>query len=187
MKLNWLELIVFLLLAGWLTGCGGTLYRQLPPPPPDDERRVVALDPQRDEALAAERYVEARRTVLALYEAVSMERWDDAYAMLSNETRLLLDRGAGGLGEGALRDGVLTIDGATYRFDPVAIFLIAGLTRIEDTVAGEQESETNRRKEVYVFNADGDYRRVVVIREGDQWLVHMPRWRTEDLELVTTP
>jgi hypothetical protein len=172
--------IFLLLLVGGTVGCRPDLY-VLPTPPPASEWERVELDPTVEDRRAGERYVEARRAVLAFVDALSQAEWEQAYRRVSNETRLLLDAGFDGQGEASLAEGRTRRDRRLYSYDPMDLFLIQGLTRIEDSVEGEAEAETQRRHEVFVFDAEGQYRKVVLIREGDEWLIHLPRWPQERL------
>lgn len=177
---------IALCLVVFATGCRRDLY-VLPDPPPAESWERVELDPSIEQRQFGERYVEARRVVIAFADAIRGERWADAWSMLSMETRLLLDNSTGGRGEAAFEDGRIRSDGAWYAFDPVDVFLIPNLTRFEDSVAGETENETTRRHELFVFDAEEQFRRVVVIREGDQWLIHSPRWPRERLRPIPPP
>jgi hypothetical protein len=141
----------------------------------------VELDPTRDAAADEALYVEARRAVMALYERLGQARWDEAWEMLSNETRLLLDSGADGRGEEALAAGRVSIDGREYAFDAVDLFVIDGFSAMDDDAVGETQHETDRRREVFVSGSGGTVRRVVVILEGDSWRVHLPHWPMERL------
>ena len=153
--------------------CGGRIY-ELPPPPADDARRSVTLDPAEERRLDAERYTEARRTVLGLMAALEGGDWASAVALLSQETRLLLSGGSGLDPAAALDAG--RIGDESYAFDPVDLFVLRDISRFEDDWEGFEENETDRRKEIFLVTADEQVRRVIVIREGDAWVVHMPRW-----------
>lgn len=163
--------------------CGPSIY-DLPAPPSDDERRTVSLDPTERRQADGEAYVAARATTLALYQALSNEDWSTAWDLLSNETRLLLDTGSNGRGVEALAEGRIALEGNTWAFDPVEVFLLPGMVRFDDQVEGEAENETARRKEIWVADRDGNQRRVVVIREGDLWRVHVPRVPVERMQRV---
>lgn len=161
-----------------VAGCGANVY-QLPAPP--EETHSVALDPTADAAADEALYIEARRTVLGLYERLSQQRWSEAWELLSNETRLLLDEGSNQQGEAALSSGEVDLDGRRYSFDPVDLFVVSGLTAIDDEFDGETQHETDRRREVFATGEGGTVRKIVVIREGDSWRVHLPLWPTERL------
>ena len=140
----------------------------------------MALDPAEEDRRAAERFAETRRVVLELYEAFEAEAWVAAVEILSNETRILL---AGGANEGAadaLATGQVVLDGDAYRIDPVELFLLADPDGFEDTVEGEQENETSRRKEIFIVSGEVE-RRVVLIEEGGAWRVHLRRLPIERL------
>ena len=46
------------------------------------------------------------------------------------------------------------------------------LTNIKDSIEGTQEQETQRRKEIFALQPDGSARKIVVIKEGNQWVLH---------------
>lgn len=155
----------------------GAVYK-LPEPPPASEQGPVALDPSEERQRSEARYIEARRTLVALYAALDGEEWDAAVELLSHETRLLLASGGSGSDVEALAAGAVTVDGVRYAFDPVDLFLLADPEGFEDSLEDEEEAETGRRKEVFVVRGD-EHRRVVVIDEGGSWRLHMRRWPIE--------
>lgn len=163
--------------------CGPSIY-DLPQPPEEDQRRTVNLDPTARREADGAAWVDARAATLSLYQALSDEAWDDAWELLSNETRVLLDTGSDGNGVDALAEGRIELDGVMWSFDPVEVFVLPGMVRFDDDVEGEAENETERRKEIWVSDREGRQRRVVVIREGDVWRVHMPRIPIERMQRV---
>lgn len=169
----------FLLVLPFVSVACGGVY-ELPPPPPVSDRGPVALDPSEEQRLDGERYLAARRAVVALYAALDSQDWETAAGLLSNETRLLLTGGGNGRPEDALAAGTVTVDGTTYRFDPVTLFLLPDPTGFEDDIEGEEQHETARRKELFVVNVEG-YRSVVVIEEGGAWRLHLRSWPMEHL------
>lgn len=176
-----MRLICLLIFTLSVAGCGARNY-QLPPVPEASERVEAQLDPTVQELREVERFNEARRTILALYAALQAGDGAEAWEFLSNETRLLLDEWSDGQGDRALTDGRLVRDGQSYTFDPVTLFLLPDPIGFEDDREGEQQSETARRKEVFLVDAADHSRRVVVILEADQWRIHMPRI---DLDYLT--
>jgi hypothetical protein len=169
-----MRILLLLLPTIFLTACGSSAYH-LPDVPSEEARRSVSLDPTVEEEESAERFNAARRTVLALYQALGASDGEAAYELLSNETRLLLDEWSDGNGDVALQDGLLSRDGTTWSFDPVEMLLLPDPVLFEDEVDGETESETARRKEIFITAGNDDVRRVVVILEAEQWKVHMLR------------
>lgn len=169
-----MRILLLLIPAFFMAACGGSAYH-LPDAPPEDARRVVSLDPTVEEQASIDMFNAARRTVLALYQALGADDGEAAYALLSNETRLLLDEWSGGQGEVALSDGQLSRNGEQWSFDPVELLLIDDPIRFDDTMDGQSESETARRKEIFITAGNDEVRRVVVILEADQWKVHMLR------------
>ncbi len=146
----------------------------LPEAPPEDQRVSVQVDPAQEERESAARYLEARRTLVALYEAFGVDDWERAASLLSVETRLLLSAGGDGAAETALASGTLQLNGASYEFDPIDLFLMESPEAMEDSVVGEDETESSRRKVVFLVNGD-EVRRVVLVHEADEWRVHVRR------------
>ena len=170
-----------LLVCASLAACGG-IYT-LPEAPAEADRAPVNLDPAAEERESAARYTEARRSLVALYEALGGERWSDAVELLSVETRLLFSEGGDGDAAESLSSGVLSLNGDEYAFDPIDLLLMHSPETMEDSVPSETESETARRKEVFLIAAE-ETRRVVLILEADQWRVHLRRLPLERLERV---
>lgn len=173
--------ILVALLAVALGACSGVY--ELPDPPPEDERASVQIDPAAEERESAARYIDARRTLVALYEALGAESWDDAIALVSTETRLLLSDGGGGDAAETLAVGRLTVGGRTYGFEPIDLLLLRDPDGMEDSVVGESENETPRRKELFLVSAE-ETRRVVLILEADQWVVHFRRLPVDRLDRI---
>jgi hypothetical protein len=170
--------VPFALLA--VAACGPRLVA-LPDPVPPAERVAVELDPSADAALDEGRALEARRAVLAAYDAVAASDWEALWELLSHETRALLDSVGEGDGRAALAEGRLVQGGRTWTFTPMELLLASGVADIVDDTVGEPEIESARRKELDLVSAEGARRRVVVIREADQWRLHMPRIPTDRL------
>lgn len=168
-------LSVVCLVVTWtlVAGCGG---RDWYLPPPDGSAAVPVSRAQPMDAAEQARVIEARRTVLALQSAIVAQQWADAYALLSNETRMLLDSVSDGRGEEALATGRIRCGDTWCQVDPLQLFLLPDVQQIVDHVDGEEEHETARRRELFLIDRTGNHRKVVVIREGDQWLVHLPSW-----------
>lgn len=155
------------------SACGGPVYR-LPDPPAADEQRDVSLDRVEERERDSDRYNDARRAILGLYDALGNERWDEALGLVSQETRVLLSSGGSGDAEVALATGTLVLDDAEYQFDAVDLLLIPGVREIADRVEGVDDVETDRRKVVHLTDTGGHTRAVVVIYEADAWRVHVP-------------
>lgn len=163
--------IVTLILVG-LPACS-SLY-ELPDPPSPESWRRHSLSPGEDDERSNERFLEAQEAVLAFVEALNDERFEDAYELVSNETRILLDSvSSTGRGEHVLQTGEFTRNG-TFSVDVLDLFVIRDLDRIEDEHPDFQESETYRRKEVYVYDTEGTSHHLVLIREADAWHIHKP-------------
>ena len=154
-------------------GCSG-LY-ELPDPPPRDSWQRHSLSPAEDHDRSHERYLAAQDSLLAFVEALSDERFEDAYNLLSNETRILLDDlSPTGRGEHSLATGEITRGGSEYHVESLDLFVIRDLTRIEDTHDDQMEAETYRRKEIYAVGTDGTVHHIVMILEEDRWRIHKP-------------
>jgi hypothetical protein len=168
----------FFLILWWLpvllslSGCGPSLY-DLPDPPAREQWQRHSLSPGEDDGASQERFLAAQDSVLTFVEAMNARRFDDAYALLSNETRILLDDlSLSGRGEDVLETGQIRRDGADYRVDALDLFVIRDLAFIEDTHEASSESETYRRKEVYCLGEDAHVHHVVLILEEDVWRIH---------------
>lgn len=168
-----LLLCALLALTSLIEACGPGLY-DLPPPPSRDLWESTSTDPAEEERAAQRRYLAARTALLDLYRALSDEDWDVAWEMLSTETQSFLAfSSSSGDGKRALREGRLTLpDGTDIQMDPVDLFLVSDLRRLEDDHENEPQAETPRRKELFAFSADGRIKKVVLIYELDSWRVH---------------
>ena len=72
----------------------------------------------------------------------------------------------------ALSQGKVQINGQVREVEPAAMLLAPELTNIKDSIEGTQEQETQRRKEIFALQPDGSARKIVVIKEGNQWVLH---------------
>lgn len=156
-----------------LTACGGVA--ELPPPAAVEDRAHVDLDRVAGEEAEADRFAEARRAILALYDALAREDFAAVYEGLSHETRALLDSLSNNDGVGLLQSEVLTQDGQRYSFETADLLLLSSVDEITDDTEGEPAVESARRKEIDLINSEGSRRRVILIFEGDSWRLHMPR------------
>lgn len=166
-----LSLILAMLLAG-LGACRGAVY-VLPDPVAPELARDVSTDPAEERTRDAERYLEARQTILALYDALANGRWDEAAELVSSETAVLLSEGGQASARETLASGTLTLGERSYLFDPVELLLLPGVRSMDDAPPEGVDEESERRKVVHLISEDGR-RAVVVIREGDAWRLHMP-------------
>lgn len=154
-------------------GCSG-LY-ELPDPPPRDAWQRHSLSPAEDQDRSRDRFLEAQDSLLGFVEAMSDGRFEEAYALLSNETRILLDDlSPTGRGEHTLETGEIARDSSEYILDPMDLFVVSNLQRIEDTYEDRLEAETYRRKEIYCLGLDETVHHVVMILEEDAWRIHKP-------------
>lgn len=154
-------------------GCASSPY-QLPEPPPQEEQREVAADPAAQAELERKQYLQARAALLELYQTLSEGAFDTAEGLLSQQTRDFLAYGGKNAdAASALESGELMLpDGQVVAFDPVEFLLGGQVRRIEDAVEGAEEHETPRRRELFVVGPDGESQKVVMIYEGDQWVLH---------------
>lgn len=157
-------------------GCNATLY-ELPPPPPPAERDSVSLIPGEEERKKEELYLEARTRIIELYNLLNTKRYEEAARLMSLETRDFLQS----LGDGAPVAEVLAMkelklpSGKVVPFDPVSILISKDVSQLRDEVAGVEEHETGRRKEIFATLPSGQLQKIVMIAEGGQWVLHRTR------------
>lgn len=172
---NWVIGVACLLLVVSVPACRGSLYT-LPDPPPREDWQRHSLNPAEDEERNERNFRAAQDAVISFSEAMRDQRYSDAYEVLSNETRILLDDlSPSGRGEDVLATGALEREGVEYQVDPVDLFVIHDLVDLVDEQPHEMEAETYRRKEVWAIGADGAVHRVIVIDEGNGWHIHKPQ------------
>ena len=175
---TWIALALTTLLG--VSGCGLGLY-ELPDPPPSEEWTAVSLVPGEDRRDSRKLYVEASAAAMDLYTSLLEENWEQAWELLSAETRSALSYGnPESDGKEVLKTGLY--EGkpskefpeakSTFRFTPVDHLVVEGLLRFEDEQPGVTESETNRRKEIYAVSRTGEVKKVVLIYEAGGWRVH---------------
>jgi len=151
----------------------------LPDAPPRESWVDLDAPDEEDEQEKLRRFLDAKRTAITVYSAMQKGDWDTVVDNMSQETRAFLEDGSGGAGaKVALESGELDIAGQQITFDPATDFFIDDLQQIEDTLAGQVENETKRRKELFVINKSGEARKVLFIYEGDKWVFHSPFLRT---------
>lgn len=166
------------LLALLWSGCGNSTLYELPPPPPEQERQDVSLIPGEDERARERDYLEARATVLKVYQYLNAKRYKEALSLLSEETVDFLSyvspkKDTPQAAEETLAQGkVILNDGQVIPIDPAALLVARDISKLEDSLAGQKESETSRRKEIFAIQADGKAQRIIVIKEAGQWVIH---------------
>lgn len=174
--------VVLPALVGLVTSACSGLYT-LPDAPPREEWVDLGAAEPVDEQELVRRFLEAKRVAIAVYAAMRARDWATVLDNLSQETVAFLEDASGGAGAKAvLESGQLSIAGQSVEFDPAADFFIAELEQIEDEYPGQEESETPRRKELYVIDGSGRARKVVFILEADRWRFHSPFLKTPILE-----
>lgn len=161
-----------------LSACGpGRLY-ELPPPPPESERQDVSLIPGEDERARERDYLEARAVALKLYQYLSAKRFKESLSLLSGETVDMLaltspKKGGADAAEETLAQGTMILSsGKMIKFDPVELLVAKDISKLEDSLAGQTENETSRRKEIFAIQPDGNAQRVIVIKEAGRWVIH---------------
>lgn len=171
-----LKALVLVLLL-W-SGCASSSLYELPPPPPEQERQDVSLIPGEDERARERDYLEARATVLKVYQYLNAKRYKEALGLLSEETVDFLSyvspkKSTPQAAEETLAQGKIILnDGQVIPIDPAALLVARDISKLEDSLAGQKESETSRRKEIFAIQADGKAQRIIVIKEAGQWVIH---------------
>lgn len=164
-----------LLAAVLLAGCASNLY-ELPPPPEKGERGDATLAPRAEEEQAQQDYTAARASLLKIYNQLSTQRYDEAVQLMSQETRAFLTYGTDATAADVLADGALTLpSGERVEFEPSTFFVAPDVQKLEDSIEGAPENETDRRREFFAISADGTARRVVMIKQGGEWVLHKTR------------
>lgn len=174
-------------------GCGASQY-ELPPLPPASSWKHVELNPVSLERNDTANFLAAKQATLQLYTELQGKAWTTAGNRLSSETRLLLGEGDGGSVASVLEAGQTHIARRTFGFEPVRLLLLPGVQRIVDSSAdlGDgaivdaeapagselrtaylEEHESEVRKELFLVDAAGKIRKIVWIREGSDWHLHM--------------
>jgi hypothetical protein len=166
-------LLVIVALAASSWGCN-SLYA-LPDPPVAGEWTQTSLVPGQDDRDDATRYIAARTAALKLYQALNDEDWDAAWELMSAETQNFLNYVAvDGNGKNALAVGRLKFPGGEeVDFEPVALFLVVNMRKLDDDAPGQSQAETANRKEIFAFSTDDEEaKKVVLIFEGGAWRIH---------------
>lgn len=174
-------------------GCGAKQY-DLPPLPPESSWQHVELNPVSVERNDTANFLAAKQATLQLYTELQGKAWQSAGDRLSSETRLLLGEGEGLTIAQVLEKGEATVAKRRFGFDPVRLLLLPGVQRITDTPEGLgdgaiadadgpagsslraaylEEHESDARKELFLTDAAGTIRKLVWIREGSDWHLHM--------------
>lgn len=175
-KITSIALFTLCLIGGFLAACD-TVY-VLPDPPPVQERRSVSLIPGEDERLRERDYLQARAAVLKAYQLLSSKRYKASLDLMSQETRDFLKfasptKDAQSPEIVTLSQGKFVLqNGRTISFDPPAWLLAKDVSKLKDTIKGQKEQETSRRKEIYAVQPDGKWRKIVVIKEAGTWVIH---------------
>ncbi|MGM0559136.1 MAG: hypothetical protein ACQEVA_22315 [Myxococcota bacterium] len=156
----------------FFAGCASNLY-ELPPPPEKGERADAKSAIRAEEEKAQQDYAAARAALLKAYNLLSTQRYDEAVDLMSQETRAFLTYGSDSSAADVLADGVLTLSsGEQVEFEPSTFFVAADVQKLEDSVEGVEENETDRRRELFAVSADGSAHRVIMIKQGGDWVIH---------------
>ena len=170
-------LLLLFLAAPALPACSSRSLYELPPPPPEKERKTISLIPG-EEARQAERdYLQARSAVIQLNAYLRSKRFEESLGLMSQETQAMLEflspsPKAKQPALATLIEGKINVRGQLRDVDPAAMLLASDLTQIKDSVDGKEEQETQRRKELFALQPDGSIRKIVMIKEGGQWVLH---------------
>lgn len=157
-------------------GCAGVY--ELPPPPAEDKRETISLIPGEEERVKEQNYLQARAAVLKTYQFLSAKRFKESLSLMSTGTQGLLkstspQKSATNPAVITLSEGKMVLpNGRTITFDPVDFLLATDISDMKDTLEGQKEQETARRKELFATQPDGSTRRIVVIKEGGRWVIH---------------
>lgn len=162
------------LLATFAIGCVNVY--SIPAPPPENERRSVSLIPGEEERQTERDYMAARATIVKVNSLLTQQRYVEALEHLSAETRAFLSHGGNASPDEVLASRNLKLpDGSVVSFEPAALLLAEDISKLEDSVEGINEQETRSRKEIFAVLADGQVTRIVVIKEGGEWVIHRTR------------
>ncbi|MBA2661139.1 MAG: hypothetical protein H0U74_02495 [Bradymonadaceae bacterium] len=169
--------LALVLIAGFatVTACGPSLY-DLPSP----EKVESAVARAEAEAAAAPppedmRFGQARAAMLNLHHLLVSKRFSEAEELLSVETReFLAQNSQQGRVDQALASGKLTLpSGQDFVFEAAGFLLADDVSGIVDELEGSESiGESATRKILYAVQPSGEARQIVVIKEGDQWVLH---------------
>lgn len=164
----------------FLISCA-SLY-ELPEPPPPNERKSAVQAEDTDSAASERAYLEARAAIIVLYNLLQQQRYGEAVEKISAETRDFLTHGTSQSAQEILASRQLTIDNQVVEIDPVSMLLAEDVSQLVESVAGVEEQETSSRKEIFAV-VPGGFRRIVMIQESGQWVLH----RTRPSTLIPSP
>ncbi len=157
------------------SSCGAGLY-DLPDPKPKAEWKKVNLTPSAEELSDEKLYQGARLKILEIYGLLNDQNFEAVNENLSAETQDFLKFGTQGSVAEVLSNEKLNLaNGTLVTFKPVSILLAEDVTRLTDSVDGIEENETPTRKEIFAEQSDGRFKRIVMIRQGDSWVLHRTR------------
>ena len=171
--------LVLLCLSAGSVACQRTtssLY-ELPPPPPQDERRNVSLIPGEDDRRSERSFREARASLVRLDSLLKSKRFEEALELMSQETVAMLEfvspeKNSSAPAAAVFTLGRVVIDGQVEQIDPIVALLAEDLSDLRDSVEGQSENESTRRKEIFAVSSSSPPRKIVMIKEGDSWLLH---------------
>lgn len=158
-------------------GCARANVYELPPPPPEEERRNVSLVPGEDARRNEKDFNNARASLMRLNTLLESKRFDEALGLMSQETVAMLEFVSPDKKSSAPATAVFTlnqvvIDGQVQEVRSLELLLAADLSDLQDQVDGVSENESTRRKEIFAIQPQGAPRKIVMIKEGDTWLLH---------------
>lgn len=174
MHWKWL-MVVLVASAGWIACKGPDLY-VLPA-----VSGVEEAEPTQSEAEPEpdRRFEGARAAVMQLHSLLSAKRFDEALELMSYETRdALAISSPNGQPDTALATGRLHLSGGReVAFNPVDYLLAEDVSDLRPAIEGVEVHETERRKVVFAVQPLGEIRQIVMIKEGDQWVLHRVTFR----------
>lgn len=146
------------------------------PPPPSGAPQNVNLTPGADNRESEAAYLQARQSIIKLFGLLQQQRYPEADALLSSETRAFVTFNTEKSVSETLADGKLTLaTGELVDIDPVSTLLAEDISRLVDALPGIEEQETPSRKEVFAILSNDRAQRIVMIKEAGQWVLHRTR------------
>lgn len=170
MKRGLITAVVSVLCFAVPLGCADSTYRL---PAPGSAGAAQSDEPDQEHREQRNPDLEARARLLILYQLLAEERFEETEHLLSQQTREFLAHSGSGDASHSLSVGEISLpNGRKYRFEPIE-FLIGGeIARIANSADGVEEHETERRREFFVVDPQEQAHRVVMIREGGEWVLH---------------
>ena len=173
-------IIVLIAAACIISACSSSNYT-LPPPgeqtaeatgTTDADKKPGKQEPKQSQTRA---FLDVRKQARQLYKLLEQQRFREAEAFFSQQTRNFLTMGkTDRTVASTLAEQTIQLPGGdNLEIGPPEQFFLGGdIETIRDSVDGQSDSETDERKVIYVKSAGDGYERVVFIREGGKWVLH---------------